>query len=71
MAGDSIGIIEGLPLPGDSTVRLVAGNFMDETMSTHNFSHVHIVLVVMHKEIFSVENLPEGFGTAKLLIYKV
>ena len=64
-------IIEGLPLPCDSPVRLVSGNFIDETMSTCYFFHVPIVLVEMHKESLSVENLPEGFGTAKFRICKV
>ena len=71
MVGDGLGIIEGLPLPCDSCVRLVSGNFIYETMSTHQFCHVHIVLVTIHKERISVENLSEGFCTAKLLIGEV
>ena len=71
MAGDGLGIIEGLPLPCNSPVRLVSGNFIDETMSTHKFCHVPIVLLEMHKERISVKNLPEGFGTVKFLIGKV
>ena len=69
--GDGLGIIKGLPLPCDSPVCLVKWNFIYETMSTHNLSHVPIVLVTMHKEIISVKNPPEGFGTAKLLVCKV
>ena len=71
MVGDRLGIIEGLPLPGDSPIRLMAGNFMDETMSTHKVSHIPITLVSMDKENIYVDNLPESFGTAKLLIGKV
>ena len=62
MAGDGLGIIEGLPLPCDSPLRLVSGNFIDETMSNHQFCHVPIVLVEMHKERLSVEKLPEGLA---------
>ena len=68
---DGLGLIEGLPFPCDSPVRLVSRNFIDETMSTHQFCHVPIVLVEMHKERLSVENLPEGFGTAKFLICEI
>ena len=68
--GDGLGIIEGLPLPCDSPLRLVSGNFIDETMSTNQFFHIHIVLVAMHKERISVENLPECFGTAKFFIFQ-
>ena len=71
MAGDGLGIIEGLPLPGDSPVRLVSGNSIDETMSIHQFFHLPIVLVATDKEKISVENMPEGFGTAKFLIGEV
>ena len=71
MAGDGLGIIEGLPLPGDSPVLLMAGNFIDETMNTHEFCHIHIVLVAMDKERVSVDNLPEICGTAKFLIGEV
>ena len=71
MAGDGLGKIEGLPLPCNSPVRLVSGNFIDETMSTHQFCHVPIVLVAMNKESISVKNLPEGFATAKFLIFEV
>ena len=71
VVGDGLSIIEGLPLPGDSPVRLVAGNFIDETMSTHQFCHITIVLVEMDKERLSVNNLPESFGTAKFLIGEV
>ena len=63
-----LGIIEGLPLPGDSHLRLVAGNFIDETMSTHQLFHIPIALVEMDKEKLSVDNLPKSFGTAKFLI---
>ena len=71
VAGDRIGIIEGLQLPGDSPVRLVDGNFIDETMSTHKFCHIPIVLVEMEKENLSVDNLPESFGTVQFLIGEV
>ena len=71
VAGDGIGIIEGIPLPGDYPARIVAGNFMDETMSNHNFSHIPIILVEMDKERLSVEDLPGSFGTAKFLIGEV
>ena len=71
MAGDGLGTIEGLPLPCHSPVRLVSGNFIDDTMSTHYFCHVPIDLVVIHKERLSVKKLPEGFGTAKFLIWKL
>ena len=71
VAGDGLGIIEGLPLPYESPVSLVSWNFIYETMSTHYFCHVPIVLVAMHKERISIKNLPEGFGTAKFLICKV
>ena len=71
MEGDGIGIIDGLPPPCDSPVYIVSWNFIYESMSTHNFSHAPIVLVEIHKERISVENLSEGFGTAKLLICKV
>ena len=67
MSGDGLGIVEGLPLPYDSPVRLVSGNFIDETMSTYYFCHVPIVLVTMHKEMISFENLPEGFVTDNFL----
>ena len=68
MAGYGLGIIEGLPLPCNSPVCLVSWNFIDETTSTHNLSHVPIILVAIHKERLSVKNLPEGFDTAKFLI---
>ena len=71
VAGYGLGIIKGLPLPCDSPVCLVSWNFIYETMSTHNFSHVHIVLVTMHKERISVKKLPKDFGTANLFICKV
>ena len=71
MEGDGIGIIKGLPLPCDPPICLVSGNFIYETMSTHNLNHVPIVLVTMHKDSNSVKNLPEGFGTAKFLVSKV
>ena len=71
MAGDGHDIIEGLPLPGESPLRLVSGNFIDETMIAHQFCHVPIVLVAMDKERLSTENLPESFGTAKFLIGNV
>ena len=71
MAGDGLSIIEGLPLPGDSPVCLVSGNFIDETMITNKFFHIPIVLVEMDKERLSVDNLPESFGTAKFLIGEV
>ena len=71
MAGDGLGIIEGLPLPGDSPVRLVSGNLIDETMRTHQFCHINIVLVAMYKERISDDKLTESFGTTKFLICKV
>ena len=71
LVGYGLVIIEGIPLPCDSPVHLVSGNFIDETMSTHQFCHVPIFLVAMHKERLSVENLPEYFGTAKFLIGEV
>ena len=71
MAGYGHSIIEGLTLPGDSPGRLVAGNFIDETMITHHFSHITIILVAIYKERLSVENLSESFGTSKLLIFEV
>ena len=66
-----MGIIEGLPLPCNSPVRLVSGNFIDETMITHQFFYLPIVRVEMHKERLYIKNLPEGFGTAKFLICEV
>ena len=71
MAGDGIGIIKGIPLPCDSHVRLVSGNFIDETMSTHQFCHIPIFLVTMDKKRLSVDNLPGSFVTAKFLIGEV
>ena len=71
MAVHGLGIIEGLPPPYDSPVRLVSGDFIDETMSTHKFCQIPIVLLAMHKERLSIENMPEGFGTAKFLICEV
>ena len=68
MAGDGLGIIEGLPIPRESPVRLVVGNFVDENMSTHQFYHIPIVIVAMEKERLSVDNMPESFGTVKFLI---
>ena len=66
--GDGLVIIEVLPLTSDSPVRLVAGNFIDETMSTHQFFHIPIFLVAIDKERLSVNNMPEIFVAAKFPI---
>ena len=69
--GSPNGSLTNNSLSCDYPVLLVAGNFIDETMSTHPFCHIPIFLVEMDKERLSVNNLPESFGTAKFLIGKV
>ena len=72
VAGEILGIIEGIPLPIFLLpVRRVIGHFGEKTVRAHHFCHKFVIPRAMNVEADAVHVLAEGLRTSERLVLEV